>query len=83
MIYNECMGRISKCAIWYTSTIERLAKCVWYCCWRFQKQTSVKILSFFCKSRWAVDLHEESRFIAEGIFTNSITQPCPFKLYYV
>jgi hypothetical protein len=42
----------------------------------------MKIHSFFLQISVAIDLHEESRFIAEGIFTNSITRPCLFVLYY-
>ena len=37
----------------------------------------------FLQISLAIDLHEELRFIAEEIFTNSITQPCTFTLYYV
>ncbi len=40
-------------------------------------------LAIFLLISLTVDLHEESRFVAEGIFTNSITRLCLFVLYYI
>jgi len=37
----------------------------------------------FLQISMAIDLHEESRFIAEGIFTNSIPRSCLYVMYYV
>ena len=50
--------------------------------WEFLEANRCEIPFIFLQISVAIDLHEESRFIAEGIFTNSITQPCLFMLYY-
>ena len=45
------------------------------------KQYEIPVI--FLQISMAIDPHEESRFIADGIFTNPITRPCTFVLYYI
>ena len=48
--------------------------------WESWVQTDKRIQSFFWKCRVAIDLHEESSFIANEIFTNQLERPCVFTL---
>ena len=57
-----------------------LAKHVWCWCGRCWVQTDKRIQSFCWKCRVAIDLHEESSFIANEIFTNQLERPCIFTL---
>jgi len=57
-----------------------LAKHVWCWCGRCWVQTDKIIQSFYWKCRVAIDLHEESSFIANEIFTNQLERPCVFTL---
>ena len=51
--------------------------------WELLGANRCEKLVIFLQISVAIDLHEESTFIPHGIFTNSITQPFRFVLYYI
>ena len=51
--------------------------------WELLGANRCENLVIFLRISVAIDLHEETTFIAHGIFTNSITQPFRFVLYYI
>jgi len=48
--------------------------------WKIIEANRYENLVIFLKISMAIDLHEESRFIAEGILTNSMPRPLSFVL---
>ena len=78
MICSYCMESVSKRASWSFWWIRMLAKHVWCWCGRCWVQTDKKMQSFFWIFRVAIDLHEESSFIAQAIFTNPLIRPFVF-----